>query len=106
MNAEDLEINTVALVMSLDEKGSTIVSSIANFDDDLDEETEAYMLFLLRGLSMMAATASPTMAVFGSALFDVEELDSQEGGFEPADELLNKMDDAKVVSINGKKRLN
>jgi hypothetical protein len=106
MNAEDLEMNTVALVMSLDEKGSTIVSSIANFDDDLDEETEAYMLFLLRGLSMMAATASPTMAVFGSALFDVEELDSQEGGFEPADELLNKMDDAKVVSINGKKRLN
>ena len=106
MNAEDLEMNTVALVMSLDEKGSTIVSSIANFDDDLDEETEAYMLFLLRGLAMMAATASPTMAVFGSALFDVEELDSQEGGFEPADELLNKMDDAKVVSINGKKRLN
>ena len=106
MNAEDLEPDTVALVLSLDEKGSTIVSSIANFDDDLDEETEAYMLFLLRGLSMMAATASPTMAVFGSALFDVEELDSQEGVFEPADELIDRMNDTKVVPINGKKRPN
>ncbi len=106
MNAEDLEMNTVALVLSLDEKGSTIVSSIANFDDDLDEETEAYMLFLLRGISMMASTASPTMAVFGSALFDAEELDSQQGMFEPAEEVLNKREDSKVVPINGKKHLN
>ena len=40
MKAEDLEPNSVAVVISLDEEGNTVASGFASFDEDFDDEDE------------------------------------------------------------------
>jgi len=108
MNVEDLSPNTVALVVSLDSDGSIIAESYAQFEEDFDADTERYLCFLIRGLSMMAGAGDNAMATFGGALAIADEYEEQEAYFEPADELLDVLNgsDPKVVPINGKKRLN
>jgi hypothetical protein len=106
MNVEDLEPNTVSLVISLDTEGNPITQSFAKFEEDFDVEDENYLSFLLRGMSLMASLGPNAMAMFGSALAMADEFEEQEGAFEPADELLDILNDGKVVPINGKKHLN
>jgi hypothetical protein len=108
MNVDDLAPNTVALVVSLDDDGSIITESYAQFEEDFDIDIERYLCFLIRGLSMMAGAGDNAMATFGSALAIADEYDEKETYFEPADELLDVLNgsDSKVVPINGKKRLN
>lgn len=106
MNVEDLSPNTVALVVSLDSDGSIIAESYAQFEEDFDTDTERYLCFLIRGLSIMAGAGDNAMATFGSALAIADEYEEQEANL--VDELLDvlKGSDPKVVPINGKKRLN
>ncbi len=106
MNVEDLEPNTVSLVISLDTEGNPITQSFAKFEEDFDVEDESYLCFLLRGMSQMASLGPNAMATFGSALAMADEFQEQEGIFEPADELIDAMNNAKVIPINGKKRPN
>ena len=106
MNVEDLEPNTVSLVISLDTEGNPITQSFAKFEEDFDVEDESYLCFFLRGMSLMASLGPNAMATFGSALAMADEFQEQEGIFEPADELIDAMNNAKVIPINGKKRPN
>ena len=106
MNAEDLEPNTVSLAVSLDVEGNLVTESFAKFEEDFDVEDKNYLCFLLRGMSLMASLGPNAMATFGSALEMADELEKREWSFEPADELIDRMNDTKVVPINGKKRPN
>tara|TARA_B110000046_G_C12839602_1_gene333023 strand:+ start:262 stop:582 length:321 start_codon:yes stop_codon:yes gene_type:complete len=106
MKAEDLEPNSVAVVISLDEEGNTVASGFASFDEDFDEDDQDYLCFMLRGMTMMAEVGPNVAATVGSALAMADELEAQDFTFEPSEELVDAINGSKVVPINGKKRPN
>jgi len=104
MKAEDLEPNSIAVVVNLDKEGNPVASGFASFDQDFDEDDQDYLCFMLRGMQMMAEVGPNVAATVGSALAMADELEEQDFTFEPDEKLVDAINGSKVVPINGKKR--
>ena len=105
MKAEDLEPNSIAVVVSLDEEGNPVASGFASFDEDFDADDQDYLCFMLRGMQMMAEVGPNVAATVGSALAMADELEDQDFAFEPDEKLVDAINGSKVVSIDGKKKI-
>ena len=103
MRAEDLEPNSVAVVINLDEEGNPVASGFASFESDFDADNQDYLCFMLRGITMMAEIGPNVTATIGSALQMADELEEQDFTFEPDEKLVDAINGSKVVPINGKK---
>ena len=105
MKAEDLEPNSIAVVVNLDKEGNPVASGFASFDEDFDPDDQDYLCFMLRGMQMMADVGPNVAATVGSALAMADELEDQDFAFEPDEKLVDAINGSKVVSIDGKKKI-
>ena len=99
-------MDSVSLTILLDDEGNPATIGMENLSDSMPEENREYLSLLLKGLEHHVYLGGDVLASIGSLISSVEEFDSQQGMFEPAEEVLNKREDSKVVPINGKKHLN
>ena len=107
MISKYLPKNTICVVVSLDdEDGYPIIDSFSNLTDELPEEHNRFLALLLRGLPFSIKTGGEQIASIGNVLALLDHYEDSELEFEPDEELVEKLQDAKVIPINGKNRLN
>ena len=97
--------NTMFLFMQVLEDGDLRVMAGRKFSDDMPEEDYLYYLDLLNGLNMVLSMAPALVLHFGTLSRNVAEYEEQDGiVFEPDEELLDAIADAKVIHL--KDRMN
>ena len=107
MISKYLPKNTICGVGSLDdEDGYPIVDSFSNLTDELPEEYNRFLTLLLKGLPFNIQTGGEQIASIGNVLALLDHYEDSELEFEHDEELVEKLQDAKVIPINGKNRLN
>lgn len=103
----DVPLNTMILKLTLRDDGDMNVFVGQNLSEELPEEEAQFYSDFLQGLNMSLTTALNQFAMIGYlARSNAELQDELEGGdigFEPDEELLQAIADAKVVPINKKK---
>ena len=107
MNSKYLPKNTICVVVSLDdEDGYPIVDSFSNLTDELPEEYSRFLTLLLKGLPFNIQTGGEQIASIGNVLALLDHYEDSELEFEPDEALVEKLQDAKIIPINGKNRMN
>lgn len=107
MNSKYLPKNTICVVVSLDdEDGAPIVDSFSNLTDELPEEYHRFLALLLKGLPFNIQTGGEQIASIGNILALLDHYEESEVEFEPEEELVEKLQDSKIIPINGKHRPN
>jgi hypothetical protein len=107
MISKYLPKNTICVVVSLDEEdGHPIIDSFSNLTDELSEEENSFLALLLKGLGFSIATGGDQIASIGNVLALLDHYEDSEVEFEPDEELVEKLQDAKIIPINGKHRPN
>lgn len=107
MNSKYLPKNTICVVVSLDdEDGAPIVDSFSNLTDELPEEYNRFLALLLKGLPFNIQMGGEQIASIGNILAMLDHYEDSEVEFEPDEELVDKLQDAKIIPINGKQRPN
>ena len=97
--------NTMFLFMQVLEDGDLRVMAGRKFDEDMPEDEYLYYTDLLNGLNMVLSMAPALVLHFGTLSRNVAEYEEQDGiVFEPDEELLEAIADAKVISL--KDRMN
>lgn len=103
----DIPLNTMVLRLTLLDDGDMNVFMGQNLSEDLPEEEAQFYMDFFQGLNMSLTTAIQQFAMIGYLSRSVAELQEElEGdgiGFEPDEELLQAMADAKVIPISKKK---
>ena len=102
-----IPLNTMLLQLTLRDDGDMNVFMGHNLSEDIpDDEAQFYMDFF-QGLNISLTTAIQQFAMIGYLSRSVselqDELDGEEIGFEPDEELLQAIADAKVIPMNKKK---
>lgn len=97
---EDLPENSITLVISLDEEAETLsIASAQNTSADLDPEQTQVMTDIYNGLCLVLDGGMDYLRFVGGILSKLEEYNNSEIDFEPDDELLEAVADAKVVKF-------
>lgn len=105
MNDNVVPLNSMFINMQILADGDLRISSGSRFDDEMSDEECMYYMDLVNGLNMLLTMATEFVIHTGTMARVVADVEfGDEIGFEPDEELLEAMADAKVVNI--KDRLN
>lgn len=97
--------NSMFLLMHVLEDGDLRVMVGRKFDEDMPEEDYLYYMDLLNGLNMILSMSPAMVLHFGTLARTVAEYEEQDGiVFEPDEQLLDAIADAKVIHL--KDRMN
>jgi hypothetical protein len=108
MKYSDLPLNSMGIVIHLEEEGGFGVTVMNNISEDWSEEEAEPYLDILNGLNMVLTNGYDMLGMYGAlgrVVKDYIEGDGPEIEFEPDEELLQAIEDRKVVPFN-KKKLN
>lgn len=108
MKYSDLPTDAMGIVIHLEEDGGFGVTVMHNLSDDWSEEEAEPYLDILNGLNMVLTNGYEMLGMYGALgriVKDYIENDGPEIEFEPDEELLQAIEDRKVVPFN-KKKLN
>lgn len=106
MNSKYLPKNSVSLVISLDDEGLPVVDTYANLTNEQTEEQNTFLALLLKGLEFSAYAGGNFFASIGNVHAILDKYEENDLEFEPDEELVEKLQDAKIIPINGKQRPN
>ncbi len=93
------------LIFDEDEDGSVMSIGVAhNLSDDMPEDEQTFYLDALNGLVSQLNTGLESLAFTGMLLRQLAEYEEEEGGieFEPAEELLEALENGKVIQLKKK----
>ena len=93
------------LIFDEDEDGSVMSIGVAhNLVDDMPEDEQTFYLDALNGLVSQLNTGLESLAFTGMLLRQLAEYEEEEGGieFEPAEELLEALENGKVIQLKKK----
>ena len=93
------------LIFDEDEDGSVMSIGVAhNLSDDMPEDEQTFYLDALNGLVSQLNTGLESLAFTGMLLRELAEYEEEEGGieFEPAEELLEALENGKVIQLKKK----
>lgn len=93
------------LIFDEDEDGSVMNIGVAhNLSDDMPEDEQTFYLDALNGLVSQLNTGLESLAFTGMLLRQLAEYEEEEGGkeFEPAEELLEALENGKVIQLKKK----
>lgn len=97
--------NSMFMLMQILEDGDLRVMAGRKISDDMPEDEYLYYVDLLNGLNMILSMAPALVLQYGTLSRVVAEYEEQDGiAFEPDEELLEAIADAKVVHL--KDRMN
>jgi|TARA_R110000765_G_scaffold96506_3_gene181735 uncharacterized protein YlaN (UPF0358 family) len=106
MDPKDLPKNSMMLRMDILDSGDLKIYTAQHFGDDLTEEQCVYYMNVLTGLNYVLNFGTEFAVNLGELVDYTGELEAEEEFvFEPADELLQAISDAKIVPFD-KKKLN
>ena len=106
MNSKYLPKNSVSLVISLDDEGLPVVDAYSNLTDEQTEDENTFLALLLKGLEFNAYAGGNLLASIGNIIAILDKYEESDLEFAPDEELVEKLQDAKIIPINGKNRLN
>ncbi len=106
MNSKYLPKNSVSLVVSLDDEGLPVVDAYSNLTDEQTEDENTFLALLLKGLEFNAYAGGNLLASIGNIMAILDKYEESDLEFEPDEELVEKLQDAKIIPINGKQRPN
>ena len=106
MNSKYLPKNSVSLVVSLDDEGLPVVDAYSNLTDEQTEDENTFLALLLKGLEFNAYAGGNLLASIGNIIAILDKYEESDLEFAPDEELVEKLQDAKIIPINGKNRLN
>lgn len=106
MNSKYLPKNSVSLVVSLDDEGLPVVDAYSNLTDEQTEDENTFLALLLKGLEFNAYAGGNLLASIGNIIAILDKYEESDLEFEPDEELIEKLQDAKIIPINGKHRPN
>ena len=106
MNSKYLPKNSVSLVVSLDDEGLPVVDAYSNLTDEQTEDENTFLALLLKGLEFNAYAGGNLLASIGNIMAILDKYEESDLEFEPDEELIEKLQDAKIIPINGKHRPN
>ena len=106
MNSKYLPKNSVSLVVSLDDEGLPVVDAYSNLTDEQTEDENTFLALLLKGLEFNAYAGGNLLASIGNIMAILDKYEESDLEFEPDEELVAKLQDAKIIPINGKHRPN
>jgi len=106
MNSKYLPKNSVSLVVSLDDEGLPVVDAYSNLTDEQTEDENTFLALLLKGLEFNAYAGGNLLASIGNIMAILDKYEESDLEFEPDEELVEKLQDAKIIPINGKHRPN
>jgi hypothetical protein len=106
MNSKYLPKNSVSLVVSLDDEGLPVVDAYSNLTDEQTEDENTFLALLLKGLEFNAYAGGNLLASIGNIMAILDKYEESDLVFEPDEELVEKLQDAKIIPINGKHRPN
>lgn len=106
MNSKYLPKNSVSLVVSLDDEGLPVVDAYSNLTDEQTEDENTFLALLLKGLEFNAYAGGNLLASIGNIIALLDKYEESDLVFEPDEELVEKLQDAKIIPINGKRRPN
>lgn len=97
---EDLPENSITIVISLDEEAETLsIASAQHTSEDLDPEQVQTLVDIYNGLCLVLDGGMDYLRFVGGVQSKLEEYNNSEIDFEPDDELLESIADAKVVKF-------
>jgi len=105
MNAADLPEDSISICVTLSEEGNPLTLALANVTDSLDEQTKDYLLLMLKGLEFFIHASPEGLASIGNLSEIADGEDEDDIMFEPDEELLDAVKDAKVIPINKNNKL-
>lgn len=106
MNSKYLPKNSVSLVVSLDDEGLPVVDAYSNLTDEQTEDENTFLALLLKGLEFNAYAGGNLLASIGNIIAILDKYEESDLEFAPDEELVEKLQDAKIIPINGKQRPN
>ena len=106
MNSKYLPKNSVSLIVSLDDEGLPVVDAYSNLTDEQTEDENTFLALLLKGLEFNAYAGGNLLASIGNIIAILDKYEESDLEFAPDEELGEKLQDAKIIPINGKNRLN
>ena len=106
MNSKYLPKNSVSLIVSLDDEGLPVVDAYSNLTDEQTEDENTFLALLLKGLEFNAYAGGNLLASIGNIMAILDKYEESDLEFEPDEELVEKLQDAKIIPINGKHRPN
>jgi len=106
MNSKYLPKNSVSLIVSLDDEGLPVVDAYSNLTDEQTEDENTFLALLLKGLEFNAYAGGNLLASIGNIIAILDKYEESDLEFAPDEELVEKLQDAKIIPINGKNRLN
>tara|TARA_R100001377_G_C3157299_1_gene98473 strand:+ start:169 stop:492 length:324 start_codon:yes stop_codon:yes gene_type:complete len=107
MSDDDYPANTVSLILEIKDDGHVQVTLIGSVGEGMDEEDSDYYMNMMSGLQESLPLLADHFAEVGSKTRELEFMQEQEEGdicFEPDDELLEAIEDKKIIEF--KKRMN
>lgn len=106
MNSKYLPKNSVSLIISLDDEGLPVVDAYSNLTDEQTEDENTFLALLLKGLEFNAHAGGNLLASIGNIIAILDKYEESDLEFAPDEELVEKLQDAKIIPINGKNRPN
>lgn len=101
MDPKDLPKNSMMLRMDILESGDLQIYSAQHFGDELTDEECTYYMNLLTGLNYTLNFGTDYAVALGAMVTHLGELEAEdEFVFEPDDELIQAVEDAKVVPFD------
>lgn len=101
MEPKDLPKNSMMLRMDILESGDLKIYSAQHFGDELTDEECTYYMNLLTGLNYTLNFGTDYAVALGAMVTHLGELEAEdEFVFEPDDELIQAVEDAKVVPFD------
>ena len=106
MNSNNIPKNSISLTVYLDDEGTTVVDTYSNLSDTLPDDEQTFLKLMLKGLEFNAYAGPNLLASIGNIVGILDTYEDDDLEFEPDEELKEKLQDAKVIPINRKPRLN
>ena len=107
MTPEQLQPNSLLLILQLQDDGDLSIACGHKLEDDLDEEVITFLEDVSTGMFVSFEQLINLFALVGSMARYAEELQDEVGEveFEPDEELVKAIKDAKIIPFN-KNKLN
>jgi|TARA_R110000822_G_scaffold130589_1_gene267188 hypothetical protein len=109
MNKKDIPENTVIMTTKISSDGHMDIAIGHNITlDEFDDETLEFIESFIDGLNVQLDSGMDTLLTMGRMSRMIRDLteEQSEVEFEPDEELLDAIHEAKVISLSTKKRLN
>lgn len=109
MNEKNIPENTVVMTTKINPDGHMDIAIGHNINlEDYDDETLEFIESFIDGLNVQLDSGMDTLLTLGRMSRMIRDLTEEQSDveFEPDEELLDAIQDAKVISLSTKKRLN